>query len=99
MLEQIPAQFDVSFSDVITIVGAMIMILGSFYATQNDIKLVRNDMDNHKANHKRLEERVLSHEDKIENKLAGLDRKIDDKHNILNDKLDELKDLLIERTK
>lgn len=99
MLLQISTQFDVSFSDIITIVGAMIMILGSFYASQNDIKLVRNDLDNHRENHKKLEERVTSHEDKIDKKLAGLDSKIDEKHNILNDKLDELKDLVIERTR
>lgn len=85
------------FSNILTLIGMAVMVIAAFYATKNDVQLVRNDLNNHKESHKKLEERVTQHEDKLDDKLDELNRKIEDKHNILNTKLDGLKDLIIER--
>ena len=66
---------------------------------KSDTRSVSEDLFNHKKNHEKLEARVTTHEDKIDDKLFELDKKIEEKHTILNGKLDDLKDLIIERTK
>ena len=57
-------------------------------SAQNDVLLVKQDLENHKLNHNKLEERVTQHEDKIDQKLETLSGKMDD-----------LKTLIIENLK
>lgn len=87
-----------SVAIILAIIGGIVWVNTQNSERKSDNSLVKQDLDNHKQNHEKLERRVTEHEDKIDDKLSKLDRKIDDKHNILNDKLDELKDLLISRT-
>ncbi len=73
---------------VIEILLLMAAIIGSHYTLKNEVNIVRNDLNNHKDNHSKLEERVTAHENKI-----------DDKLNVLSEKMDALKTLIIENLK
>lgn len=50
--------------------------------------LTKQDLDNHKMNHKALEERVEKHENKIDEKLQSI-----------TDKIEDLRTLIIEKFK
>ena len=54
----------------------------------SQFQLVKQDLENHKTNHSKLEERVTLHEGKIDEKLESLSGKMDD-----------LKTLIIENLK
>jgi SMC interacting uncharacterized protein involved in chromosome segregation len=49
----------------------------------SQIQLIKQDLENHKANHSKLEERVTSHEGKIDDKLESLSDKMDDLKNLI----------------
>ena len=59
-------------SNILTIIGMAVMVIAAFFATKNDILLVRNDLNNHKENHAKLEQRVSDHEKKIDEKLEKI---------------------------
>jgi len=56
--------------------------------SDNQIQLVKQDLENHKQNHNKLEDRVTINENKIDEKLESLSGKMDD-----------LKTLIIENLK
>ena len=81
----------------LTIISGIIWVNTQNSERKGETNLVKQDLDNHKQSHKKLEDRVTLHESKLDDKLDELNTKIEDKHNILNAKLDGLKDLIIER--
>lgn len=74
--------------DLIYVLGGIIGIAASHFGLRTKIEVQRNDLENHKWNHGKLESRINEHENKIEIRLEKIDAK-----------MDELKTLLIGKMK
>ncbi len=77
-----------SFGIIMGVIGGIIWVNQQNADRKGENQLTKQDLNNHKLNHRALEERMEKHENKIDEKL-----------NSLSEKMDSLKDLIIERTK
>ena len=68
---------------VIAGVVMLITLAGSYFNSLGKIELVKQDLENHKLNHARLEERVIKHEDKIDEKLQDIQDKLSEVREIV----------------
>ena len=71
---------------MIAIVTGIIWVNQQNADRKSEFQLTRQDLENHKLNHKALEERVEKHENKIDEKLQGITDKIEDLRTLIIEK-------------
>lgn len=75
-----------SLTLMIAIVSGIIWVNQQNADRKSECELNKQDLANHKLNHKALEDRVERHENKIDEKLQGITDKIEDLRTLIIEK-------------
>jgi len=75
---------------LVALIVNLVSVVSAHNKQSNRIDLVNQDLQNHKENHLKLEERVEEHEQKIDGKLDAMNLKIDSNHKEISKSLTEI---------
>lgn len=75
-----------SFGLMMAIIGGIVWVNQQNADRKGENQLTKQDLNNHKLNHKSLEERVEKHENKIDEKLENITGKIEDLRTLIIEK-------------